>query len=59
MRLKPIMAERARTQQQGGQGGVLLSQKSDEAKPIRTDEAVSELANLGKDTIRKIEPRAA
>jgi phage N-6-adenine-methyltransferase len=55
LRMKPIMEERARAQQQGGQGGVLLSQKSDEAKPIRTDEAVSELANVSRDTIRKIE----
>lgn len=32
------------------------SQKSDEPiKPIRTDEAVSELANVSRDTIRKIE----
>ena len=53
--MKPIMEERARAQQQGGQGGILLSQKSDEAKPIRTDEAVSELANVSRDTIRKIE----
>ena len=37
------------------QGGILLSQKSDEQKPIRTDEAVSELANVSRDTIRKIE----
>lgn len=55
LRMKPIMEERARAQQQGGQGGILLSQKSDEAKPVRTDEAVSELANVSRDTIRKIE----
>lgn len=55
LRMKPIMEERARAQQKGGQGGVLLSQKSDEAKPIRADEAVSELANVSRDTIRKIE----
>lgn len=33
----------------------MLRPKSDEATPIRTDVAVAEAANLGKDTIRKIE----
>lgn len=37
-KLKPVIEERARANQQGGQGGILLSQKSDEAIPIRTDE---------------------
>lgn len=32
------------------------SQNSDEGtKPIRTDEAVAELANISRDTIRKVE----
>ena len=53
--MKPIIEARAKEQQQGGQGGVLLSPISDEAMPIRTDSAVASLANLGKDTIRKIE----
>jgi hypothetical protein len=57
--MKPIIEARALARQQGGQGGqggILLSPNSDEATPaIRTDTAVADLANLGKDTIRKIE----
>ncbi|HEY0939381.1 MAG TPA: hypothetical protein VGE08_04715 [Steroidobacter sp.] len=41
--------------QQGGQGGTLLRQNSDEAKPVRTDESVAELANVSRDTVRKVE----
>jgi hypothetical protein len=53
LRMKPIMEERARAQQ-GERTDI--RQKSDEGiKPIRTDEAVSELANVSRDTIRKIE----
>lgn len=53
LRMKPIMEERARAQQ-GERTDI--RQKSDECiKPIRTDEAVSELANVSRDTIRKIE----
>lgn len=74
LRMKPIIEARALARQQGGQGGILLSQISDEATPdiftnetapailqeapkptIRTDEAVSQLANISRDTIRKIE----
>lgn len=62
LRMKPIMEERARANLVASGG----DKKSDEAKsgspksddpikPIRTDAAVAELANLGKDTIRKIE----
>ncbi len=54
LRMKPIMEERARANQ-AAMGGS-LRQKSDEVeKPIRTDESVSELANVSRDTIRKIE----
>lgn len=53
LRMKPIMEERARAQQ-GERTDI--RQISDECiKPIRTDEAVSELANVSRDTIRKIE----
>lgn len=53
--MKPIIEARALARQQGGQGGILLSPNSDEATPAtRTDTAVADLANLGKDTIRKI-----
>jgi hypothetical protein len=36
-------------------GGGKSSEKSHETSPMRTDEVVAGLANLGKDTIRKIE----
>lgn len=53
LRLKPIMEARARASQIRKPESV--SPKSDEQKPVRTDTAVADLANLGKDTIRKIE----
>ena len=57
LRMKPIMEERARANLiASGENFGKGSQKSDEPiKPIRTDEAVSELANISRDTIRKIE----
>lgn len=58
LRMKPIMEKRARANmaaRKGEQAGA-TSQISDELiKPIRSDEAVSELANVSRDTIRKIE----
>lgn len=59
LRMKPIMEERARANLSAA-GSIAApgkpSQISDEViKPIRTDEAVSELANISRDTIRKIE----
>jgi hypothetical protein len=53
LRLKPIFEARAKANQ-SAMGGALRP-KSDEASPIRTDVAAAEAANLGKDTIRKIE----
>jgi hypothetical protein len=58
LRMKPIIEARAKGQQATSTGGLKLqlSPKSDEGvQPIRTDTAVASLANLGKDTIRKIE----
>jgi len=57
LRMKPIMEERAKANSvASGENYGKGSQKSDEPiKPIRTDEAVSELANVSRDTIRKIE----
>lgn len=52
LRMKPIMEERAKAQQ-GARTDI--RQISDESKPIRTDEAVSEMASVSRDTIRKIE----
>ena len=50
--VKPLIETKAKAKQQCGQGGILLSQISDEATPVRTDVAVAEAANLGKDTIQ-------
>jgi hypothetical protein len=45
--MKPIIEARALARQQGGQGGILLSEKSHEVDaPIRTDEVVAGLANI-------------
>lgn len=59
LRMKPIMEERARANLSAAGASAAPgkpSLKSDEViKPIRTDAAVADLANLGKDTIRKIE----
>lgn len=57
LRMKPIMEERAKANSvASGENYGKGSQKSDEPiKPIRTDESVSELANVSRDTIRKIE----
>lgn len=55
LRMKPIIAKRAEEKMLAGVE-TNPSQKSDEGvKPIRTDEAVSELAHISRDTIRKIE----
>lgn len=53
LRMKPILEERARAQQVR-KPGAFVRQKSDEQKPSRTDEAVSELANVSRDTIRNL-----
>ena len=53
LRLKPIFEARAKEQQIRKPDSVRLI--SDEQTPISTDVAVAEAANLGKDTIRKIE----
>ena len=55
LRLKPVIAERAKENQRGGQGGVLLSQKSVEAKPIDTQKEIAAAAGVSHDTIAKVE----
>ena len=49
LKMKNVIQAKAKEKQQGGQGGILLSQKSDEANGMRTDEELSKLAgfNLG------------
>lgn len=54
LRMKPIIEARAKSQQIRKPAD-FVSQKSDEQKPYRADEAVSGLANVSRDTIRKIE----
>jgi hypothetical protein len=53
LRMKDAIAAKAREKQRGGQGGVLLRQNSDEA--IRTDAAVADVADVSRDTVRKVE----
>ena len=55
LRLKPVIAERAKENQRGGQGGVLLSQKSVEAKPVDTQREIARAAGVSHDTIAKVE----
>jgi len=57
LRMKPIMEARARANliASGENFGKGSLKSDDPIKPIRTDAAVADLANLGKDTIRKIE----
>jgi hypothetical protein len=48
LELKPIIAEKAKENQRGGQGGVLLSQKSVEAKD--TQKELATIAGVSHDT---------
>ena len=58
LRMKPIIEKRAEEKMLSGANQYSSpSQKSDEAPPIRADEAVSTLANVSRDTIRKSGPR--
>ncbi len=50
---KPLIEARAKANQQGGQGGVLLPENSSEA--IETREVLADLAGVSRDTIRKVE----
>lgn len=59
LRLKPIIQRKAKENQQGGQGGILLLQKSAKAKkqesPLHTNEELAKLAGVSRDTIYKAE----
>lgn len=52
---KAIIAARAKANQKGGQGGVLLSQNSVEANPIDTQKELAKAAGVSHDTIHKVE----
>ena len=49
LKMKNVIQAKAKEKQQGGQGGILLSQKSDEANGMRTDEELSKLAGFNLD----------
>jgi N6-adenosine-specific RNA methylase IME4/DNA-binding XRE family transcriptional regulator len=53
LELKPIIAEKARENQRGGQGGVLLPQIS--AKATDTRQELANIAGVSHDTISKVE----
>lgn len=56
LRLKDLIAERAKERQRGGQGGVLLHQNSDEAnEPVNTKNELASTAGVSHDTIHKVE----
>lgn len=55
LKLKPLFAERSKERQRGGQGGVLLGQKSDEANEISTKKELAKIAGVSHDTIHKVE----
>lgn len=55
LKLKPIIAEKAKARQRGGQGGILLSQKSDEANEVSTKKELAKSAGVSHDTIHKVE----
>lgn len=55
LKLKPVIAEKAKERQKGGQGGMLLSQKSDEAKEINTKKELAKVAGVSHDTIARVE----
>ncbi|MGE4531759.1 MAG: DNA N-6-adenine-methyltransferase [Acidithiobacillus sp.] len=58
LKLKPVIEERARANHAANGGDKLGAARQNSDTPvekIRTDEAVSELANISRDTIRKVE----
>ena len=58
LRLKPIIEARAKEKQKLSEGrGIKGSPNSDDLKSIRTDEVVADMANISRDTLRKIEHR--
>lgn len=52
---KKLIAKKAEERKRGGQGGVLLNQKSDEAKEINTNKELAKIAGVSHDTIHKVE----
>lgn len=54
LQLEDVFRAKAKEKQKGGQGGVLLKQKSAEAKPIETRKELSKVAAVSHDTIAKV-----
>lgn len=54
LRLESVFSERAKVNQQGGQGGILLKQNSAEATPIETRKEVAKAAGVSHDTVAKV-----
>ena len=52
LKLKPVIAEKAKERQKGGQGGVLLNQNSEKAN---TSKELAKAAGVSHDTIHKVE----
>ena len=48
LKMKNVIQAKAKEKQQGGQGGILLLQKSEKAKQIHTDEELSKLAGVSR-----------
>ena len=55
LEMKSFFAEKAKENQRGGQGGILLSQKSVEAKSVDTQKELAKVAGVSHDTIAKVE----
>lgn len=55
LELKHIYTARAKENQKGGQGGVLLPHNYAEANPIDTRKELSNIANVSHETIRRVE----
>ena len=61
LELEQVFSNKAKERQKGGQGGILLSQKSDEANEVSTKKELAKVANVSHDTIirvKKIEEKA-
>ena len=54
LQLEDVFKAKAKENQKGGQGGVLLPLKSAEAKSIETRQEIAKIANVGHDTISKV-----
>jgi len=54
LQLEEVFSKKAKENQKGGQGGVLLKQKSAEANSIETRKELSKVASVSHDTISKV-----